>query len=45
MAKTFSWKQLVINADPEKDKPKTVYKFGKGREFKDRRDPYESAKN
>ena len=49
MAKEKSWKALVDQVDPEKHKKEyDVYTFsGKGRirKFKDRKDPYESAKN
>ena len=45
MARSISWRKLVEEADPELKKPPTVYKFGKGKEFKDKKDPYEGAKN
>ena len=40
-----SWREMVITSDPEFDKDQVVYEFGgKKREFVDRKDPYESAK-
>ena len=46
MAKTTDWKTLVQEADKQgRDEKPVVYEFSKGRKFKERKDPYESAKN
>ena len=45
MAKEISWKRLVDAADTERKKEPVVYTFSKGKKFKDRKDPYEGAKN
>ena len=45
MAGKKTWKQVVQEADQDRNKEVDVYIFAKGkRKFKDRRDPYESAK-
>lgn len=46
MATNKSWKTIVDRIDPDRKKEPIVYEFGGGKKkIKDKRDPYESAKN